>query len=158
MARYNAQQNNWIRRIVNEMPDEELRLDRGAFFGSIFGTLNHLLLGDQLWMARFEGVEGPVPTASKGTDLTPNIAVWSGERVRMDLRIKDWARQIKTIDLTGDISWHSKIYNRDFSESKALCVAHLFNHQTHHRGQVHAMLTAAGQTPDDTDLPTMTDD
>jgi uncharacterized damage-inducible protein DinB len=67
----------------------------------------------------------------------------------------EWAAQIKPADLTGDLTWYSGMSGRELTEPKALCVTHFFNHQTHHRGQIHAMLTAAGQTPQPTDLPFM---
>ncbi len=155
MAEYNRWQNNGLRSIVKAMDEEELRLDRGAFFGSIFATLNHLLWGDMLWMSRFDGGDGPGVEAKDHADLTPNKGEWDRLRFRTDGRILEWAKGLRAVDLTGDLSWYSGIYDAELSEPKALCITHFFNHQTHHRGQVHAMLTAAGQKPQPTDLAFM---
>ncbi|MGJ8590197.1 MAG: DinB family protein [Yoonia sp.] len=158
MARYNAWQNTGLRAMIAEMDRDALYLDRGAFFGSIMGTLNHLLWGDTLWISWFDGGQGPDPSIKDSVDFTPTPAVWAAERFRMDARIKLWAERVSAIDLVGDLSWHSGAMSRDFTKPIALCVVQLFNHQTHHRGQVHAMLTAMGLKPNDTDLPFMPED
>ena len=152
MARYNAWQNNGIRKIVDVMDEDALRLDRGAFFGSILGTLNHLLWGDQLWMSRFDGGDGPTMSIPESVNLTPSPSIWFAERFRTDGRITEWARQLTAVDLTGDLTWFSGAMNQTVTRPFAFCVTHFFNHQTHHRGQIHAMLTAAGQQPQDSDL------
>ena len=154
MARYNAWQNDGLRKMVPEMAPDALHQDRGAFFGSIMATLNHLLWGDTLWMSRFDGGDAPAKDAIH-TEMTPTPAVWAAERFRMDGRIKQWAEGLSAIDLVGDLTWYSGMLQRDMIKPKALCIMQLFNHQTHHRGQVHAMLTAAGQKPTDTDIPFM---
>jgi uncharacterized damage-inducible protein DinB len=155
MARYNAWQNDGLRQMIGEMSREELTKDRGAFFGSIFATLNHLLWGDHIWISRFDGGQGPDPSIKDSVDFTPTAAVWTADRFRMDARITLWAQSVSAIDLTGDVTWTSVAVGRTMSKPKALCVVQLFNHQTHHRGQVHAMLTALGKNPNDTDLPFM---
>ena len=152
MARYNQWQNNGLRKDVKALSEEELRRDRGAFFGSIFATLNHLLWGDLLWMSRFDGGDGPDVEAAQHAEITPNIAEWDRQRFLTDGRIVQWASKVKSVDLTGNLTWYSGMAGRELSKPKALCVTHFFNHQTHHRGQVHAMLTAAGVTPQATDL------
>lgn len=155
MAQYNQWQNNGLRKIVKAMSEDDLRMDRGAFFGSIFETLNHLLWGDLLWMSRFDGGDGPAVEADQHRALTPNKSEWDRLRFLTDGRIVEWANRVKSVDLTGDLTWYSGMYDRELTEPKALCIAHFFNHQTHHRGQIHAMLTAAGQTPQATDLAFM---
>lgn len=155
MAQYNAWQNKGLRKIVETMDEKELRKDRKAFFGSIMGTLNHLLWGDLLWMARFDGGESPDSTIKDSVDLTLNATEWATERFRADGRIQLWADGLKSIDLTGDVAWFSVSINADMSRPKTACIAHFFNHQTHHRGQIHAMLTAAGVSPQATDLVLM---
>jgi len=153
MARYNAWQNKQITGIVEAMSEAELRKDRGAFFGSIFGTLNHLLWGDTLWMSRFDpSVDAPSVPASAHTEFTPTIAVWSAERFRMDGKIRHWANSLRSLDLRSDLTWVSSLDPTPHSAPLTLCVAHFLNHQTHHRGQVHAMLTAAGQDAPVSDL------
>ncbi|WP_223422054.1 DinB family protein [Tateyamaria pelophila] len=158
MARYNAWQNRQLMAVLKEVPEDVLREDRGAFFGSILQTLNHLLWGDTLWMSRFEPrVAAPEP-GSDHLNFTPTYAVWSAERFRLDGAIRMWADTVRTLDLTGDLTWYSGTLKRDLKRPRALCVAQLFNHQTHHRGQVHAMMTAAGLTAPVSDLIFMSED
>lgn len=155
MARYNAWQNDGLREMVGGMSNDALYEDRGAFFGSIMATLNHLLWGDTLWISRFDGGEGPQVDTKDHKEITPTPAAWAAERFRMDARITLWAQSVSAIDLVGDLTWYSGLLKRELSKPRSLCVMQLFNHQTHHRGQVHAMLTAAGMKPNDTDLPLM---
>lgn len=155
MARYNAWQNNGLRKMIEGIDAADLRKDRGLFFGSIFSTLNHLLWGDTLWISRFDGGPPPTVDAKDHLEMTPTPAVWSADRFRMDARITLWAEKVNAIDLVGDLTWYSGMAAREMSKPKALCVMQLFNHQTHHRGQVHAALTAMGLKPQDTDLPFM---
>ncbi|PJI91732.1 putative damage-inducible protein DinB [Yoonia maricola] len=158
MARYNAWQNNGLREMISQMDRAELDKDRGAFFGSIMATLNHLLWGDTLWMSRFDGGAGPDVPAEDHKEMTPTPAAWAAERFRIDARISLWAQSLHAVDLVGDLTWYSGLSKHEMSKPIGLCVMQLFNHQTHHRGQVHAMLTAAGQKPNDTDLPFMPED
>ena len=159
MARYNAWQNTGLRKMIPEMNHDDLYEDRGAFFGSIMRTLNHLLWGDMLWMSRFDGGRAPNVTKIEDSfDMAPTPAVWAADRFRMDARITLWAQSLHAVDLVGDIAWYSGAMKKEMSKPIALCVMQLFNHQTHHRGQVHAMLTAAGQKPNDTDIPFMPED
>ncbi|MDO6590762.1 damage-inducible protein DinB [Loktanella sp. D2R18] len=153
MAAYNRWQNDGQRRIVTAMTSEALTLDRGAFFGSIVGTLNHLLWGDTLWMSRFDGGQGTDITIPHSVALTGDVNIWDAKRAQMDDRISTWARALQPADLEGDLHWYSGSMQRDFAKPVAICVMHFFHHQTHHRGQIHAMLTAAGEKPGDTDLP-----
>ena len=158
MARYNAWQNEGLRRAIEALDMEVLQAGRGAFFGSIWGTANHLLWADQLWMSRFDG--GPAPEGgikeSPGLCATPGI--WEAERFRTDGRIRLWADALDAVDLVGDLTWYSGMLGRELTKPVALCVTHFFNHQTHHRGQLHAMLTAAGVNMPDTDLIVMPED
>ncbi len=155
MARYNQWQNRNILKALEGLSPDELTQERGAFFGSIFKTLNHLLWGDQLWMSRFDGGAGSGMDGMAGLEMTPTLAVWGAERFRTDGRIRLWAENLKSIDLLGDLSWYSGLSKQEMSKPKALCVMQLFNHQTHHRGQVHAMMTQAGLSTAATDIPVM---
>lgn len=158
MARYNAWQNRQLRGTLERMTDAALREERGAFFGSILGTVNHLLWGDMIWLARFEGREGPAASIAQSPAFQPTLAAWGAERFRTDSRLLLWAERMTALELTGRMSWFSGAAGRDVSKPIALCVTHMFNHQTHHRGQVHAMLTQAGERPGDTDLFLMPED
>ncbi len=157
MARYNRWQNESLYREAASLSDEARRQERGAFFSSIHGTLSHLLWGDSIWMHRFAGTPKP-----KGgiKDSPGHFADWdalAAQRKAMDETIVSWADGLSANWLTGDLTWFSGAMGRDVTKAKWLLVTHFFNHQTHHRGQVHAMLTAAGGKPDDTDLPFMAD-
>ncbi len=149
MAKYNAWQNAEIRKRVEELPVSELELDRGAFFGSIRATLNHILWADMLWMSRFGS--GDEPTGDH-LDITPTIAAWGGERFRVDGRITLWAEKLTAVSLVGDMTVTSKLSGKSLTRPMGMMVAGFFNHQTHHRGQVHAMMTSAGIQTADTDI------
>ncbi|MRU16759.1 damage-inducible protein DinB [Roseovarius sp. A21] len=143
MARYNAWQNRQLSDALDGVPLEVLRADHGAFFGSILGTLNHILWADRLWMSRFAPdlqapPEGGIVTS---TELCPTFAVWGAERFAMDGMIARWAKGLHAVDLAGALRFHSRSLGREARSPMAQCVIHMFNHQTHHRGQVHAMLT-----------------
>jgi len=155
MAAYNAWQNSGLIDVVQAMDEEDLRADRGAFFGSIWGTLNHLLWADALWVSRFDGGDYFQTTIPQSVDLMPTTADWLAARKTMDTRFIAWADIVKPEDLTGDLAWYSKAMSRQFTKTRALCVMQMFNHQTHHRGQIHMMLTSLGINPQDTDLPFM---
>lgn len=152
MARYNGWQNRQMKEALQALPQDALTQDRGAFFGSIFATMNHLLWGDWLWMSRFDGGDPPPVEASEHSRITPNIAEWGIQRFKMDARILHWAETRASVDLTGDLEWYSGTMGKVMSQSLSLCVTHFFNHQTHHRGQIHAMATAAGAKGWTTDL------
>lgn len=152
MARYNAWQNRGLRKLLQDMPPAELTKDRGTFFGSILTTVNHILWADTMWMARFEGKPLPAGNAQSSREFQPTIAAWSGERFLMDGHIILWAEKVKSLGMLSDLTWFSGTLNANVTKNIGECVVHFFNHQTHHRGQVHAMLTQMGVKPDDTDL------
>lgn len=158
MARYNQWQNKELASALEKLGDSELTLDRGAFFGSIFRTVNHLLWGDTLWISRFDGGLGPAETdlsKTDTTDTTANLSEWTTARGHMDVRIRAWADSVTAGDLTGDLTWFSGSIQADVSKPRSLCIMQFFNHQTHHRGQVHAMLGTAGAPMYTTDIPFM---
>lgn len=152
MSRYNAWQNKQLLDSLQALPEAELTRDRSAFFGSILATANHLLWGDKMWMSRFDG--GPRPKTALGDSggLCDNFADWSAERFRTDGRIRIWCDDVGDRDLAGDLTWNSGATGRTESRPLAFCVVHMFNHQTHHRGQIHAMITAAGGSAPVSDL------
>ena len=152
MARYNRWQNQSLFTAASSVSNLERKRDRGSFFGSISGTLSHLLWGDTIWMSRFNGWDAPEVGIPGSADWCSDWEDLQARRISADERIIQWADGLSDEALSGDLSWFSGALQRDVSKPKALCVVHFFNHQTHHRGQVHAMLTAAGAKPDDTDL------
>jgi len=153
MSRYNAWQNRQLIDIVDVMDEADLGLDRGAFFGSIQCTLSHLLWGDLLWMSRLD-------TGSPATKVSPLQSAqafvtkedWRAERLLCDGRIATWAKRLDPEALKGDLTWIYSFDTVKVTKPLGYVITHFFNHQTHHRGQVHAMLTAAGQAAPVSDL------
>ena len=158
MARYNAWQNRQLKAIFKERGEAWLRETGQGFFGSIFATANHLLWADMIWMARFTQSPAPKGGIAESIAFTDTLPDWDIARFRMDARILDWAENLRSTELFGDLTWYSGAQGREVSRPRALCVAHMFNHQTHHRGQIHAMLTAAGATAPVSDLAFMPED
>lgn len=152
MARYNRWQNTSLIKAADMLSDAARRQMRGAFFGSIHGTLSHLLWGDGQWMFRFTGAGKPAGGIKGSESLYDDWEELKGMRLSVDWRILNWADAVDPEWLNDEMSWFSGAAGREVSKPVGLLVAHFFNHQTHHRGQVHAMLTAAGAKPDDTDL------
>ena len=154
MAEYNRWQNENLYGAADQLADAARKAPRGAWFGSIHGTLNHLLWADQIWMSRFAGTPKPrVPSIPESVGMYESWDELKHERIVFDQVIADWATQLDPVWLEGDLVWFSGALGREVTKPKSLLVAHLFNHQTHHRGQVHCMLTQAGATPGTTDLP-----
>lgn len=159
MAAYAVWQNHSIFAAADTLTDAERRLDRGAFFRSIHGTLNHLLWGDQLWLHRLAGTPAPMsPDIPGSVSAFEHWAALKAEREQTDARMLAWGERVAAIDLEGMLGWYSGAIQADITRPRWALVLQLFNHGTHHRGQVHAMLTAAGARPDDTDVPFMPPD
>jgi uncharacterized damage-inducible protein DinB len=155
MARYNRWQNKNLYGAADTISDEERRRERGAFFGSIHKTLSHLLWADRTWISRFTGGERPNAGIPESVALYPD---WDGlkrERAGFDDAMIAWGDTLDDAWLAGDLSYYSGAMKRDLVKPRWQVVAHLFNHQTHHRGQVHCMLTQAGAKPHSTDLPAL---
>ncbi|GAB5445960.1 DinB family protein [Gymnodinialimonas sp.] len=157
MARYNAWQNQWMYQAVDGLTDAERTADRGLFWGSIQSTLSHAFWGDLIWIARFDGGEGP-DAGLKGSMSRYDWPTLMAERPKLDARIAGWAWMCEDSDFAGDLTWYSEGVGRELSKPRTTCAVQLFNHQTHHRGQVHAALTALGVKTTDTDLPFMPDE
>lgn len=153
MARYNSWQNENIYGAADALTDMQRKEQRGAFFGSIHGTLNHLLWGDQMWMSRFAGTTKPKVSIAGSKDMYASWDELKRERLAFDQVITDWAGKLEPVWLEGDLTWFSGNAGREVTKPKWLVTTHMFNHQTHHRGQVHCMLTQCGAKPGATDLP-----
>jgi uncharacterized damage-inducible protein DinB len=155
MARYNRWQNASLYGVADALSDAERRRERGAFFGSVHNTLSHLLWGDRIWMSRFTDMPRPEGGIAESVSLYPDWDGMKQERAAFDQTMIAWADRIDPAWLAGDLTWYSGGAKRELTKPKWLLVTHMFNHQTHHRGQVHCMLTQAGGKPQDTDLPMM---
>jgi uncharacterized damage-inducible protein DinB len=152
MAIYNAEMNRRLYGAAAHLSDAERREPRGAFWGSIHGTLSHILWGDQQWMSRFDNWPRPTTPIKESAGMIADFARLSTEREQADAGISSWAANVDDEWLAEDLTWFSGAAGREMRAPKGLLVSHFFNHQTHHRGQVHAMLTATGQETGDTDL------
>jgi uncharacterized damage-inducible protein DinB len=152
MAAYNAEMNRRLYAAARRLSDTERRRDRGAFFKSLHGTLVHILWGDGQWMSRFDGWERPTTPIRESYAMIEDWAELCAKRVAGDERIAQWAAKVDESWLNADMTWFSGAAQREVTAPKRLLVTHFFNHQTHHRGQAHALITAAGEKTEDTDL------
>jgi uncharacterized damage-inducible protein DinB len=153
MARYNRWQNESLYGVADGLSAQERERERGAFFGSIHKTLSHLLWADRVWMSRFADVPRAEGGIRESVDLYPHWPALKAERAGFDRTIIDWADGVDQAWLAADQTYYSGGAKRDVTRPRWVLVTHMFNHQTHHRGQVHCMLTQAGGKPQDTDLP-----
>lgn len=157
MAAYNSEMNRRLYAAADRLTDAARREDEGAFFGSIHRTLSHLLWGDRVWMHRFDGWPPPAATLRESPDAFPDWAELKRERAETDAAIEAWAARVDERFLAGTLCWRSAVAGRAVSRPTWVLVVHFFNHQTHHRGQAHALITRAGEQTGDTDLPFVVD-
>ena len=150
MARYGRWMNERLYECCARVSDAERKRDRGAFFKSIHGTLNHLLLADRVWMGRFVG-----PAFSPGSladELYADFEELRGERAKTDDAIDAWVATLTDERLRGELAYTSIVNPQPRRYPMALAVMHFFNHQTHHRGQLTTLLMQQGIDPGVTDL------
>ena len=150
MARYNRWMNERMYECCERLSDAERKADRGAFFRSIHGTLNHLLLGDRLWLARFLSRE--FSAGSLADELYADFLELRRERARTDAEILEWVETLEEKRLAALLKFRSMVGNRERSFPLWFSVQHFFNHQTHHRRQLTTLLMRAGVDPGVTDL------
>lgn len=162
LAGYNRWFNDRLYEACERLPDEERRRDRGAFFGSIHATLNHLVWGDRMWLRRFasqgvafasltEAVLALPADAMHGTMLYEDWAALRQARRALDAAIEGWTAEMDPAFPLATMRYaNSKGVQREHPAWKAL--THFFNHQAHHRGQVTTLLSQAGVDPGVTDL------
>ena len=150
MASYNQWMNHNLYQLCAEIPDPVRREDRGAFFKSIHGTLNHLLVGDQIWLGRF--TQQPFIAGLDQELYSDFTELWQA-RQQTDHAILDWAASLSSDWLSQDFTYTSVSGNKTATRPAWLLVTHMFNHQTHHRGQLTTLLSQLGYDPGVTDLP-----
>jgi uncharacterized damage-inducible protein DinB len=149
-AAYNAWANAQLYNAAARLADEDYRLDRGAFFKSVHGTLNHILVADRIWMKRFTG-EGDAPSRLD-TILYDDFELLHVAREVEDRRIVQWIDDLLPEAFSGRFTYTTVTDMRTVSQRIAPALAHFFNHQTHHRGQVHTLLTGLGEDAPALDL------
>ena len=150
LAAYNAWANTRVYEAAAALPDADYRADRGAFFKSVHGTLNHLLVVDRIWMRRFTG-EGEAPTRLDAI-LFEALSDLRAARIREDERIAAYVDRLSDTDLAGRIRFRTIVSPADVEQALTPALMHFFNHQTHHRGQVHTLLTGLGADAPSLDL------
>jgi uncharacterized damage-inducible protein DinB len=158
-ARYNRWMNDKLYALASTLSDEARKRDSGAFFKSIHGTFNHLLLADRVWLARFQGVTvpdgfmGPGGIRALEQELYADFDDLRRERAITDDELATWIANLSQERLAAPL-----VYLRRGQKHESplwWAVAHLFNHQTHHRGQVTTLLSQQGCDPGATDLIAM---
>ncbi|NKM53191.1 damage-inducible protein DinB [Rhizobium anhuiense] len=142
-AAYNRWANTQVYAAAAELSDADFRSNRGAFFGSLHRTLNHLLVADRIWMKRFTGA-GEAPTTLDAV-LFEDLDTLAAARKAEDERIIAWTGMLDEKTLAGDFTYVTVVQPVEITQPLSAAVAHFFNHQTHHRGQCHMTLTALGK-------------
>ncbi|MEM9840857.1 MAG: DinB family protein [Pseudomonadota bacterium] len=156
MSRYNTWQNTSLVTAADGLTEHARYEDRGAFFKSIAATLNHLYWADALILMRLQGNQRPEDTVTHSLTRPSEWDDFKARRAERDKEIEDWAACLTDADLDGMVVWYPGDGSTRTERPKTVCVAELFNHQTHHRGQIHAMLTSAGAEPEPTNLTLLT--
>jgi len=151
MASYNQWMNQKLYTLCASLSDADRKQDRGAFFDSIHGTLNHLLFGDRIWLGRF--TQESLTQAKMGQELYSEFEELWQERRQTDEWIIQWADQISEAWLAQPFEYTSGVDKKTRVLPAWVLVTHLFNHQTHHRGQLTTLLSQMGHDPGVTDLP-----
>lgn len=160
-ARYNQSMNACMMEVLGNLSAAQRSEDRGAFFGSIEGTFNHILVADTIWMKRFSGHPARFPALASLENISdpeslsaPLFTCFDDlvvARNDMDRRIIEFISQTSDNDYSVSLSYHN---SRGASPRKRLgdLLLHFFNHQTHHRGQITTLLSQAGVDIGVTDL------
>lgn len=150
MARYNRWANSRLYAACSDLDDAEYYKPRQAFFGSIHGTLSHLLVGDRLWLAR---IDGRAPPHSR-LDEQPcaSFEALKDAREEEDARMIRVTEEMTEHGLDGTVHYRRLIPPGEASTPLHLCWLHMFNHQAHHRGQVHDQLSQTDVPPPPLDL------
>ena len=146
-AAYNRWANDRLYAVAAKLKNSDYHADRGAFFKSVSGTLNHLLVTDRIWMKRFTGT-GTAPDRLDAI-LYDDLAGLRAARRDEDARIVNYIESLTEADLaSGVISYRTVVQPIAVEQELAPALDHFFNHQTHHRGQAHCLLTAiTGDAP-----------
>lgn len=162
-ARYNAEFNSRLYKLIGGLTDAERKKDMGAFFGSIHATLNHILLADRIWLGRFatafpamqslQQAELVHKFGSLRDELYADFTELNKQRAITDELIGNWAAELTAEQLSSTMSYrNSQGMLREHPTWVAVAVAHMFNHQTHHRGQITTLLNQLGHDAGVTDL------
>ena len=153
MCHYNQWMNEKLYAVCETIPDEVRKKDLGAFFRSMHGTLNHLLLADRVWLGRFKNV--PFSVQSLDQELYADFATLRRERAKTDAAIHAYIDSLTPEQINGDLHYISLLNPEPRVLPLALALLHFFNHQTHHRGQLTTLMNQTGYDSGVTDLLVM---
>ena len=151
MVAYGAWMNGRLLDLCGTLTDVERKRDLGAFFKSIHGTFDHLIYGDIAWMGRFTG--SPMPVKPIGEIVHESWSALDAARRAMDSRIEEWALTVTEPWLAENMSYVSVNDGKTRVLPRWVLVTHMFNHGTHHRGQLTTLMKQLGLEPGVTDLP-----
>ncbi len=150
-ARYNAWANRRLYDACAQLSDADYTRPRPAFFGSLHGTLNHLLVGDRAWLGRLTATDPGIMSLDQ--ELHADFASLRAAREQEDRRIQAFVDALTGDDLIRPVHYRTMTMGgQDHNDTVATILTHLFNHQTHHRGQAHGLLSHAGVAPPPLDL------
>ena len=149
-AAYNRWANARLYDAAAQLAEADYRSDRGVFFKSMHGTLNHMLVADRIWLARITG-EADAPQPPLDTILHETLPELRAAHEREDARIIRFVEDRDEAALSGTFTYRNST-GKAFTDPLATILAHFFNHQTHHRGQAHAVLTSLGRKAPELDL------
>ncbi|OLP55994.1 diguanylate cyclase [Rhizobium rhizosphaerae] len=143
LAAYNAWANERLYEAAQALDDDAYHTDKGAFFGALHGTLSHLLITDRVWLYRLTG-QGAAPTSLRALPYDA-LAPLAAARKIEDRRLIDYVEALEDADFGREITYQPLSMPQPITQRIWPLLIHLFNHQTHHRGQAHATLTALGR-------------
>jgi uncharacterized damage-inducible protein DinB len=158
LARYNSWMNEKLYGLAATLSDEERKRDRKAFFKSIHGTFNHLLVADRIWLGRFTGTAAPDGFMGPGIrsldqELYSDFGELRRQRALTDQALSAWVAELTPERLAAPLVFMRR--GHKVESPLWWSVAHVFNHQTHHRGQITTLFTQQGRDPGSTDLVAM---
>ena len=166
-ARYNRLMNRRILEAAAKLSQDDLSRDRGAFFKSVLGTLNHVLVGDIIWLKRFakhppsrkllERIDVCEQPASLDSILCADLESLAAQRAHIDEIIADWIAGLAESDLEDNLVYRNMAGKPQHKPLVSL-ISHLFLHQVHHRGQATTLISQSGVDFGDTDLLELIDD
>lgn len=151
MAEYNKWMDDKIYAVCGEIPDNARKKDMGAFFKSIHGTLNHIYYGDIAWLERLR--DNKFTPRKLGADIFNDFDELRAAQEKTDIEIIDWAKTLTPEYLSSTYDYVSNVEGFKRTLPRWVLAAHMFNHQTHHRGQVTTLIKQLGIDPGITDIP-----
>jgi uncharacterized damage-inducible protein DinB len=150
MARYNQWANARLYKACADLSDEDRKQARKSFFGSIHRTLNHIMVGDRIWLSRIVPWDAPY-VVPLNTELYTDFAELRREREKQDAGIVAYVEALSEAKVGGTVRY-ATTSGEPYEMPLGTILQHFFNHQTHHRGQVHDMLSQTAVAPPPLDL------